>query len=75
MKPWGESSQRKLLLSILVQIIMINLEKKISRIFVTFTRDINIEQVVMLNKPISAKAMGEILQEKDMSTWGNKIHK
>lgn len=54
---------------------MINLEKKIIRIFVTFTKDINIEQVVMLNKPISAKAMGEILQEKDMSTWGNKIHK
>lgn len=61
MKPRGESSQRKLLLSILFQTIIINLEKKISRIFVTFTKDINMEQVVMLNKAISAKAIGKTL--------------
>lgn len=34
-----------------------NLEKKISRIFVTFTKDIKTEKVVILNKEIATKAI------------------
>lgn len=37
-----------------------NMEKKISRIFVTFTKDIRMEKVVILNKEISAKIVLKI---------------
>jgi len=46
---------RKLCLSILFQAIINNLENKISRIFATFTKDIKMEKVVILNKEILAK--------------------
>lgn len=52
---------RKLRPSILFQMIINNLEKKISRIFVTFTKDIKMEKVVILNKDISANATIKIL--------------
>lgn len=51
---------RKLHFSILFQMIINNTGKKISRIFITFTKDIRMEKVVILNKEISAKTVLKI---------------
>lgn len=59
---------RKLHLSILFQAVINNLEKQLSRIFVTLTKDITMEKVVILNTDLSAKAIVKILHKEDMNT-------
>lgn len=65
---------RKLHLSILFRAVINNLEQKLSRIFVTFTKDITMEKVVILNKDLSAKAIIKILHEKGIKHTHTHTH-